>query len=129
MGITISPPGPESPLAPQASQVVHNTAAAPIAGQICGTLTPTTPGVYKIDIYAEGSGTLSASDQDNVRLQVDSVTISTLPFSAVNTAGVVMPVVTFYARSTGLNVRLQSIAAATATAVYAFLIVITKVGS
>lgn len=128
MGIEVSPPGPADPLVPAASLVTHSTATGPGAATSLGAINAPPAGTYKVDIYLQLTGTTAAADQDNVRLQVDSVTIVTLPLNTSLTTGVVMPPISIIVTTAGTNIRLQTVAAGTATAAYSATTVITRVG-
>lgn len=128
MGISIAPPGPADPLAPASSLTTHSTATGPGAAASLGAINAPPAGVYKVDIYLSLSGTVAAADQDNARLQVDSATIVTLPLNTSLTTGVVMPPITVYVTTAGVNIRIQTIAAGTGTAVYDCTFVATRIG-
>jgi|ERR1700722_86312 len=128
MGIEIQPPGPDSTPVPSASLTTHTSATGPGAAGSLGAINAIPAGVYSITVYLSLSGTTAAADQDNARLQVDSGTIVTLPLNTSLTTGVVMPPITIVAASVGTNIRVQTIGAGTATAVYDCTIVATKVG-
>jgi len=128
VGISVEPPGPSDPLAPTPSLVNKNVTTGPAAGAGLATIAAPPAGIYKVDVYVEYSGTVAAADQDNLRLQVDSVTLVGLLASAAITSGDVNPIQSFIVRTIGTNIRIQAVALATATAVYTTMLVATQVG-
>lgn len=129
MGISIDPPGPAQLGVPGASLVAQVSATGPLANTTIANIAALPAGLYKIDVYLELSGTVAAADQDNIRLQVDGVTVSRLNMSAAITSGDVNSPVTIYARSNGTSIRVQSVGAATGTAIYGTMIVATQVSA
>lgn len=127
MGISIEPPGPGVVPVPAASLSNYGKVTGPAASAVIATITSPPAGVYTVTLYNELSGTVAAADQDNIKLLVDGVTITTLPLSAVIASGDVQPPLTITVKSSGTSIVVEAVGAATGTAVYSSLIIATKV--
>jgi hypothetical protein len=136
VSIEIQPPGPVGTLTgPGAvSLSSHGVAAAPLAGANITTIGAGAyqAGVrYQVDVYYYLNGTpASPADDDNLRLQVNNVTVAILP---VNGAGAATGAPYRFTYSTaplnGLNaIIVQAIGAATAGSIYHVTIVATPLG-
>jgi hypothetical protein len=128
MGIAIRPPGPADPVTPTASLMNRGTATGPAAGQVIAVINVPPPGVYHVRIYLSLSGTITAAEQDNMKLLVNSVVLTNLPVDAVAETVNVSPVIECDVSVPAGNISVQAIAAAGVAAVYSCFLVATRTG-
>jgi len=123
MGIQITPPSPIAPSAPVASLYKYGVTTSPSANVVLASIATPPAGFYRVRIYVELSGTISASDQDNIRLTVDAVNLTNLLLSAVTPTQNVPTPIEIVVETTGTSIQVKSIAAGTTGAVYGVLVV------
>jgi hypothetical protein len=127
MGIQVTPPGPATSLAPQASLSAFGSATAPTAGAAIVTLAAPAPGTYQITVYEYLTGTVTAADQDNMTVQVNGVIKGTILEPGV-AAGATMPApFTLTVSVPAGNITVNAIGAGGASAVYHVSIVATRI--
>lgn len=100
----------------------HGAVTAPAGGTAIATINGLTPGWYEVYAsgYLSGTGTVAASDGDNMVLQADGATVANLPVPpAVN---IVPPPYRFVVNTTTGTIQVAAAATGTSAVVYhAFL--------
>ena len=127
MGVQIQPPGPAVSPVPAASLLNYGANTAPTAFKTLAIISSPPAGVYKVTVYPELSGTVSSSDEDNMRLAVDGTVLATIQVPAQLTTGGQGQPISVYVRTVGTSISVQAVAAGGASAVYAVLLIATKV--
>ena len=135
MGLTIEAPGPAIDSGQSGASVCgHGTATSPGAAASIASVAAaslTAGQVYKLDVYAYIDGTVAAAtDDDNMRLVINGVTIGATLCINANTADqnpVSMTIVTPAVDGVH-NITLQTIVAGTAGAVYHGTLIATPLG-
>ena len=123
MGIQITPPSPIAASAPVASLYKYGTTTSPGSNAQLAAISTPPAGFYRVKIYAELSGTISATDQDNIRLNVDAVNLTNLPLSAVAPTQNIPTPIEIVVETTGTNITVKGIAAGTTGSIYGVLVV------
>ncbi len=119
---------PAGASAPVASLFAFGTQTGPLAGTNIASMVAPAPGLYAMTLLNEVSGTVTAAEQDNLRLAVNAVTvISGLPLPAGAAAGGQAQPISANVRVPAGNVSVQAKGNAGVAAVYTSLIIATLI--
>lgn len=129
MGITVEPPGPADPLAPQASSTSSGTVTGPSAFTSIAGVTSLPAGIYSVTAYYTISGTLTSAELNNLRINANGANLGFIPVPEVNPAGQINDTYQANVQLTGTSsILIQNIAAGGAAAVYTATLVVTRIG-
>ena len=127
MGIAIQTPGALGSIAEQVSLAAYNSTTSPGAGATLANIATPPAGVYSITAYTDLTGTVSATDQDNIQLAIDGVAQITLMVPAVVEGAAISPPFTFQYKTNGTSISLKANSAGTVSSVYRTLLSATRV--